>query len=65
MKFKFDCLYYYVSELDASVAFYQDILGFQVVSRETIATFDIDGVRLELIPTKNKENLLGEGNARL
>ena len=65
MEYKFDCIIYYVSDLDASVAFYRDVLGFRLLSRETIAKLEVDGVALELIPTKNHDRLSGKGNARL
>ena len=44
MEFHFDCLFYYVSDMDASIRFYRDVLGFRLTSRDVVARFDIDGV---------------------
>jgi len=65
MKFHFDCVFYYVTDLNRSVTFYSDVLGLKLVSQDVVARFDIDGVLFELVPTADKIKLQGEGNARL
>jgi len=65
MSLKFDCIFYYVSNLEAAIRFYVDILGFKLLSKDIVARFDIDGVRFELVPTEKKDKLSGKGNARL
>jgi catechol 2,3-dioxygenase-like lactoylglutathione lyase family enzyme len=65
MNLKFDCIFYYVSDLEAAVRFYVDILGFQLISRDIVARFDVDGVLFELVPTGEEDKLSGKGNARL
>jgi catechol 2,3-dioxygenase-like lactoylglutathione lyase family enzyme len=30
--FHFDCIFYYVKNLDRSICFYRDVLGFQFVT---------------------------------
>lgn len=64
-RYKFDCIFYYVSDLDKSIFFYQNILGFQLKSRDVVARFDINGVLFELVPTDDKSQVSGQGNARL
>ena len=61
MKFQFDAVFYYVSDLDRAIRFYTDILEMRLVSRDAVARFDVDGVLFELVPGKAG----GEGNARL
>ena len=63
--FNFDCVFYYVHDLEKAVSFYSDILGLKLISRDTVARFDIDGVLFELVPTGDKGKLRGVGNARL
>lgn len=63
--FRFDCVFYYVSDLDRAIAFYANMLGFQLSSRDTVARFLVDGVLVELVPTTDPELLSGRGNARL
>jgi len=60
MKFKFDCVFCYVSDLEAAVGFYRDVLGFKLTSRDVVARFDVDGVLFEIVPGRPG----GEGNAR-
>ncbi len=64
-KFKFDAVYYLVSDMEKSIAFYRDILGFRAVSRDYVARFDLDGVLFELVPNPPANHLTGNGNARL
>lgn len=61
MKYKFDAVFYYVSDLDRAVRFYEDALEMKVKSRDFVARFDIDGVLFELVPGQPD----GQGNARL
>ena len=65
MTLKFDCVFYYVSDLDRAVGFYENILGLKLTSKDLVARFDVDGVLLELVPTKLAERYGGTGNARL
>ena len=63
--FRFDCVFYYVSDLDRAIAFYTSSLGFQLSSRDAVARFLVDGVLVELVPTSDPHLLSGRGNARL
>jgi catechol 2,3-dioxygenase-like lactoylglutathione lyase family enzyme len=63
VNFRFDSVFYYVSDLERSVRFYRDVLGFTFVSQDTVARFDVDGLLFEIVPG-NDELLSGEGNAR-
>ncbi len=63
--FRFDCLFYYVSDLDRAITFYTNILGFRLASRDAVARFFVDGVLFELVPTTDPDVLSGQGNARL
>lgn len=65
MTFHFDCVFYYVSDLERSIGFYRDVLGFKLVSRDAVARFDIDGVLFEIVPSSMKPKLPHTGNARL
>jgi catechol 2,3-dioxygenase-like lactoylglutathione lyase family enzyme len=64
-KFHFDCVFYYVSDLERAISFYSDVLGLRLTSRDVVARFDIDGVLFELVPGRDKRKLKGDGNARL
>ena len=61
----FDCVFYYVSDMERSIRFYQDVLGFKFVSRDIVARFDVDGVLFEIVPAPGESTLRGAGNARL
>jgi catechol 2,3-dioxygenase-like lactoylglutathione lyase family enzyme len=63
--FRFDCVFYYVSDLDRAIAFYTTMLGFRLASRDAVARFFVDGVLFELVPTTDPNMLSGQGNARL
>jgi predicted enzyme related to lactoylglutathione lyase len=65
VKLGFDAVFYYVRDLDRAVAFYEDVLGLTLRSRDVVARFDLDGVLVELVPTTDPEKLAGRGNARL
>ena len=65
MKFDFDAVFYYVSDLDRAVQFYSDVLGFKFVSQDTLARFDVGGVLFEVVPTHDTSKLQGCGNGRL
>jgi catechol 2,3-dioxygenase-like lactoylglutathione lyase family enzyme len=65
MTLKFDCVFYYVSDLERAVGFYQNVLGLKLASTDLVGRFDMDGVLLELVPTKYPEKHGGTGNARL
>ncbi|MDR3749299.1 MAG: VOC family protein [Acidobacteriota bacterium] len=65
MKLKFDCVFYYVSDIERAIRFYTDVLGFKVASRDFVARFEIDGVLVEIVPTTDASKLAGGGNARL
>ena len=63
--FRFDSIFYYVSDLDRSIDFYTRVLDFPLTSRDAVARFHIDGVLFELVPTEDVSLLSGKGNARL
>ena len=63
--FRFDCVFYYCSDLDRSIRFYTDILGFQFLSRDAVARLAVDGVLFELVPFSGEHELAAAGNARL
>jgi len=63
--FRFDCVFYYVSDLERAIAFYTSALGFWLSSRDAVARFLVDGVLVELVPTSDRQLLSGRGNARL
>ncbi len=65
LKLKFDAVYYHVTDMERSIKFYRDILGFRLVSRDYVTRFDIDGVLFELVPNAVGNLLPGTGNARL
>jgi catechol 2,3-dioxygenase-like lactoylglutathione lyase family enzyme len=61
----FDAVFYYVTDIDESIAFYRDALGLPMVSRDYVARFDLDGVLIELVPLPPGSVVPGSGNARL
>jgi catechol 2,3-dioxygenase-like lactoylglutathione lyase family enzyme len=63
--FHFDCVFYYVLDLERAIRFYTEVLGLRLVSRDVVARFDVDGVALELVPTADQSLVGGHGNARL
>jgi|CZLA01.1.fsa_nt_gi catechol 2,3-dioxygenase-like lactoylglutathione lyase family enzyme len=65
LKLSFDTVFYYVTDMDASIAFYRDTLGLQMVSHDYVARFDLDGVLIELVPRPPGSVVPGSGNARL
>jgi catechol 2,3-dioxygenase-like lactoylglutathione lyase family enzyme len=65
MKFNFDAIFYYVSDLERAIKFYTEVLGFELQSRDYVARFLIGGVLFELVPTTDSCKLQGGGNARL
>lgn len=65
MEARFDCIFYYVGDLDRAIAFYTAVLGFRLASRDAVARFRVDGVLFELVPTDDPALLTGRGNARL
>ena len=65
MKFRFDAVFYYVSDLDRAVRFYRDVLGFKLHSQDYVARFYVGDVLFELVPTLDGGKLQGNGNARL
>ena len=64
-KFSFDAVYYHVRDMDKSIAFYRDVLGFPLKSRDYVARFEVDGVLFELVPAPEGAPISGPGNARL
>ena len=64
-RFHFDCVFYYVSDMERAVSFYSDVLNLRLSSRDVVARFDIDGVLFELVPSRDASKLRGDGNARL
>lgn len=65
MRLSFDCVFYYATDMDRAVEFYNKILGLKLTGRDSIARFDIDGVLFELVPAPAGSTLSGTGNARL
>ena len=65
LKLSFDAVFYYVADMDASIAFYRDTLGLPMVSYDYVARFDLDGVLIELVPLPPGTVVPGSGNARL
>jgi catechol 2,3-dioxygenase-like lactoylglutathione lyase family enzyme len=63
--FRFDCVFYFVRDLDRAIEFYANVLGFRLSSRDAVGRFDLDGVLIELVPTDDPGVLSGRGNARL
>lgn len=64
-KLGFDAVYYHVTDMEKSIAFYRDVLGFRLTSRDYVARFNLDGVLFELVPNPTGNALPGSGNARL
>ena len=62
---RFDCVFYYVTDLDRALAFYTGLLGLILVSRDAVARLTLDGVLIELVPTADSTLVGGSGNARL
>ena len=65
LKLSFDTVFYYVTDMEAAIAFYRDTLGLQMVSHDYVARFDLDGVLVELVPRPPGSIVPGSGNARL
>jgi len=65
LKLSFDTVFYYVTDMDDSIAFYRETLGLPLVSHEYVACFDLDGVLIELVPLPPGSVVPGSGNARL
>jgi catechol 2,3-dioxygenase-like lactoylglutathione lyase family enzyme len=65
LKLSFDAVFYHTSDMAKSIAFYRDVLGFPLVSRDYVARFDIDGALFELVPSPTGSAVSGPGNARL
>lgn len=65
LELTFDAVYYYVTDMEKSVAFYRDVLGLRMTSRDYVTRFDIDGVLFELVPNAAGNAVQGTGNARL
>lgn len=62
---RFDSIFYYVTALERSVAFYTNVLGLSLSSLDVVARFHLDGVLIELVPTDDPRLVGGAGNARL
>lgn len=62
MDLHFDCVFYYVTDLDRAIRFYTENLGFALKFRDVVASFEIDGVLVELVPG---HGVRGPSNARL
>lgn len=65
MRLSFDCVFYYVTDLERAIDFYADVLGMGLRSRDAVARFELDGVLIELVPLPAGEKPIGKGNARL
>jgi len=62
---RFDCVFYYVIDLDRALTFYTEVLGLTLRSRDVVARLELDGVLIELVPTSDRRLIGGTGNARL
>ena len=49
-KFSFDAVYYRVKDMEKSIGFYRNVLGFPLQSRDYVARFKVNGVLFELVP---------------
>jgi len=56
MKYQFDCVFHYVTDMERAISFYTDVLGLKFVSRDAVARFDIDGVLFELVSKSTISN---------
>jgi len=65
LNLSFDAVFYYVTDVEESIAFYRDGLGLPLVSRDHVARFNLDGVLVELVPLPPGSVVPGSGNARL
>jgi len=65
LRLSFDTIFYYVTDMEAAIAFYRDTLGLPLVAQEYVAQFDLDGVLIELVPLPPGSVVPGSGNARL
>jgi catechol 2,3-dioxygenase-like lactoylglutathione lyase family enzyme len=65
LKLSFDAVFYYVTDMESSIAFYRNTLGLPLVSKDRVARFDLDGVLIELVPLPPGSVVPGNGNARL
>jgi catechol 2,3-dioxygenase-like lactoylglutathione lyase family enzyme len=65
LKLSFDTVFYYVTNIEASIAFYRDTLGLPLVSHDYVARFELDGVLIELVRLPPGSVVPGSGNARL
>lgn len=65
ISYHFDCVFYYVSDMERAIRFYRDLLGFKIISRDVVTRFDLEGILFELVPTTDPAKLQGSGNGRL
>jgi predicted enzyme related to lactoylglutathione lyase len=65
VRLTFDAVYYHVADIDKAIAFYRDVLGFRLTSRDYVARFDLGGVLFELVPNPPGKAVPGTGNARV
>lgn len=65
LQLSFDAVFYYVTDMETSLAFYRDTLGLPLLSENFVARFDLDGVLIELVPAPPGTVVPGNGNARL
>lgn len=65
LRFRFDAVFYYASDIDRTVKFYAEVFGLKPVSRDVVARFDLDGVLFEVAPAHGPFQGACTGNARL
>ncbi len=65
MKVYFDCVFYYVRDLESAIQFYSDLLGRPPVSQGSVARFNLNDVLIELALSPDEAAISGGGNARL
>src|SRR5271157_5896612 len=61
----FNGVFYCVGDIETSIAFYRDTLGLPMISHDSVARFDLDGVLIELVRVPPGSVVRGNGNARL
>jgi len=58
VRFLFDCVFYYVRDLEKAIAFYSNALGLKLTSSDAVARFDVDGVLFELVPARHGDAVM-------
>ncbi len=59
LELTFDAVYYHVTDIEKSIAFYRDILGFHLTSRDYVARFDLGGVLFRTCSQSSRQHAAG------